>query len=165
MLVTEPGALFRRRAARSLTGRYPGLTLEFGALDIDRPWAEQGIERASCDLVFGVNVLHVAKNLSFSLEQALASLAAGGWLVAGECLRPFPRHQIHMELVFQILESFTGVATDRELRPRPGFLTPEEWQRSFAAPGFRDVEVAPDHVAIRAIYPALFVGSVCGRRP
>lgn len=165
LLTTEPGALFRRRAQRALTGRYPGLALEFAALDIDLPWDGQGVAPGSCDLVFAVNVLHVAKDLRFSLEQALASLAPGGWLVAGECLRPLPGRQVHIELVFQVLDSFTAVATDAALRPRPGFLAPEEWRRALAAAGFADVGIFPDLAAIRQILPAFCVGSVCGRRP
>ncbi len=164
LLATEPGALFRRRAQRALVGRYPGLALEFAALDIDRPWSGQGVAPASCALVFAVNVLHVAKDLRFSLGQALASLAPGGWLIAGECLRP-PSGQVHMELVFQVLGSFTDVATDAVLRPRPGFLAAEEWHQALAAAGFHDVQILPDVAAIQRLLPAFCVGSVCGRRP
>lgn len=165
IVVTEPSAFFRRRGARSLTAKYPGLPIEFFALDIDASWPVQGAERGHFDLVFGVNVLHVAKDLPFSLAEAHASLASGGWLVIGECLRPFPGHQIYIELVFQILDSFVDVSTDPELRPRPGFLTPEEWRRSLANAGFRHIEVTPNHAAVREIYPGLFVGAVCAQRP
>jgi SAM-dependent methyltransferase len=163
-LVTEPSAFFRRRGARSLSASYPDVPLEFAALDIDEPWATQGAPRGAFDLVFGVNVLHVATDLPFTLSEVRAALAPGGWLVAGECLRPFPQYPIYIELVFQTLDSFVDVVTDPELRPRPGFLTPEEWRRLLVQAGFGRIELSPDHIATREIYPKLFVGALCARR-
>jgi SAM-dependent methyltransferase len=163
-LVTEPSAFLRRRGARSLSASYPDVPLEFAALDIDESWATQGAPRGAFDLVFGVNVLHVATDLPFTLSEVRAALAPGGWLVAGECLRPYPHYPIYIELVFQILDSFVDVVTDPELRPRPGFLTPEEWRRLLVQAGFGRIELSPDHIATREIYPKLFVGALCARR-
>lgn len=160
-LVTEPSAFFRRRGERRLKARDRSLPLRFGALDMDKPWAEQGIEGACFDLVYGINVLHVATDLAFSLREARAHLAAGGVLIAGECLRPFPDFPVYIEFVFQLLSSFRRVATDPQWRPRPGFLTPEEWQRSLARAGFDPVDIRPDHHQTREIFPNLFIAAVC----
>lgn len=162
-VVTEPSPFFRRRGERKLKARFRDRPLRFASLDIDRPWAEQGIEPDAFDLIFGVNVLHVAKDLAFSLREARACLAPGGSLVAGECLRPFPRQGVYIEFVFQLLDGFETVSTDPERRPRPGFLTPEEWQRSFLHAGFADVNLLPDHVRTREIFPNLLVAAICGR--
>ncbi len=162
-LVTEPNPFFRRRGQRGLQASYPNLPLEFGALNIDKPWVAQGVARAGFDLVYGVNALHVANNLMFSLGEARATLAPAGWLVAGECLRSFSGQPIYIELVFQILDSFINVATDPELRPNPGFLTPEQWHRAFAGAGFAHIQVKPDYARIREIYPRFCIGAVCGR--
>ncbi|HSL82560.1 MAG TPA: class I SAM-dependent methyltransferase, partial [Thermoanaerobaculia bacterium] len=125
--VTEPAAMLGRRGVRSLGERWPGVAVEAGELDIDRPWAQQGIEPGSLDLVYGVNVLHVADDLAWTLAEARAALAPGGWLVAGECLRPSPGQPIAAEMIFLLIEDFRDVKTDPELRPGPGFLTPEHW--------------------------------------
>jgi SAM-dependent methyltransferase len=161
-LVTEPSPFFRRRTERALKAQYRQLPLEFLALDIDRPWDSQGASQADFDLVYAVNTLHVAYDLQFSLSEARAALAPDGWLVAGECLRPFPGQPIYIELVFQLLDGFNQVATDPESRPNPGFLTAQQWRRALAGAGFEHVQVTPDQERIREIYPRLFVGAVCG---
>ena len=162
-LITEPNAFFRRRAQRELAKQYPGLALEWAALDLNLPWDAQGVASSEFNLVYAVNVLHVSKNLLFSLNQARSALTGDGWLVIGECLRPYVNQPIYPELMFQILESFTEVQTDPEIRPNPGFLTADHWRRAFTRAGFERVEVAPDIDSIREIYPHFFAGAICGQ--
>lgn len=162
--VTEPSPFFRRRSERTLRSAFPELPLAFGDLDIDRPWSEQGVGPASVDLVYGVNVFHVARDLGAALGRAREALAPGGWLVAGECLRP-PDRPVAAEMVFRLLAGFNEVATDPELRPHPGFLTPEGWSHNLAAAGFEPVETVPDVPRLRRVYPDFLSGAVCGRRP
>ena len=163
-LITEPNAFFRRRGQRELSSRYRDLPLEWGALDINLLWDTQGVARGEFDLVYGVNVLHVAKELLFSLSQARDALAADGWLVIGECVRPYVNQPIYPELIFQILDSFTDVNTDPEIRPNPGFLTADQWRRGFKRAGFECAEVAPDVDRIREVYSHFFTGAICGQR-
>jgi SAM-dependent methyltransferase len=162
-LITEPNAFFRRRGQRDLSKQYRDLPLEWGTLDIDLPWDSQGVARGEFDLVYGVNVLHVAKDLLFSLNQARGALAPDGWLVIGECVRPYLNQPIYAELIFQILDSFTDVKTDPEIRPNPGFLTADQWRRAFARAGFERAEVAPDVDRIREVYSHFFTGAICGQ--
>jgi SAM-dependent methyltransferase len=161
-LITEPNAFFRRRGQRDLCKQYPNLPLEFRALDIDRPWDAQGVAPGDFDLIYGVNVLHVAKDLIFSLQQARAALAPDGWLAIGECLRPYPRQPVYAELMFQLLESFIDVTLDPDYRPNAGFLTPAQWRTALRRAGFAHAQVAPDVERIRVIYPHFFAGAVCG---
>jgi SAM-dependent methyltransferase len=161
--VTEPSALFARKSRR-LLARFRDLPLTFAGLDIDRPWDDQGIEPGSVDLVFAVNVLHVAHDLGFTLREARRALAPGGWLVAGECLRPDAHAPLYVELVFRLLQD-EGVVRHPEQRPQAGFLEWRHWQAALAAAGFASVTAEPDHVRIRALYPKLFVAAVCGRAP
>lgn len=161
--VTEPSPFLRRRAERTLKSRFRDIPLQFAALDIDRPWSEQDAPAAGFDLIYAVNTLHIAHDLRFSLGQTRACLAADGWLIAGECLRPFPDQPVYIELVFQLLDSFATVLTDPVERPNGGFLTPEQWRRLLAGAGFEPVEITPEQEKIRTIYPRLFVGAVCGR--
>jgi SAM-dependent methyltransferase len=162
-LITEPNAFFRRRAQRDLARQYPDLALKWGALDLNLPWDTQGVASGEFDLVYAVNVLHVSKNLLFSLNQARSALTGDGWLVIGECLRPYGNQPMYPELMFQILESFTDVQTDPEIRPNPGFLTADQWRRAFTRAGFERVQVAPDIDSIREIYPHFFTGAICGQ--
>jgi SAM-dependent methyltransferase len=162
--ITEPNAYFRRRGQRELSKQFGDLPLEWGTLDIDLPWNTQGIRTGEFDLVYCVNVLHVAKDLLFSLTQARETLVAEGWLVVGECIRPYLNQPIYAELIFQILDSFTDVKTNPEFRPTPGFLTADQWRRAFTSADFERVEVTPKIESIREIYPRFFTGAISGRR-
>ena len=108
-VVTEPNAYFRRCNQRKLAAQYPNLPLEWASLDLDLPWSTQGIASGEFDLVYAVNVMHISKNLLFSLNEARSALATGGWLVIGECVRPYDNQPMYPELMFQILDSFTNV--------------------------------------------------------
>src|SRR5512132_2780738 len=162
-VVTEPNAYFRRCNQRKLAAQYPTLPLEWTTVDLDLPWSEQGIVSGEFDLVYAVNVMHISKNLLFSLNEARSALATDGWLVIGECVRPYDNQPMYPELMFQILDSFTNVETDSEIRPNPGFLTAEQWRRAFSRAGFPRTEIAPDIERIREIYPHFFTGAICGQ--
>jgi SAM-dependent methyltransferase len=162
-LITEPNAFFLRCGQRKLARQYPDLPLEWGALNLDLPWSTQGINPGEFDLIYAVNVMHISRDLLFSLNEARSALASDGWLVIGECLRPYFNKPIYPELMFQILESFTNVQTDPEIRPNPGFLTAEHWRRAFTRAGFQRAEVAPNIDRIREIYPHFFTGAICGQ--
>jgi SAM-dependent methyltransferase len=163
-VITEPNAFFRRRAQRELTTKYASLPLEFAALDLNLPWNPQSIAPGEFDLVFGVNVLHIAKDLLFSLSEARAALANDGWLVIGECLRPYTHQPIYPELMFQILESFTDVDLEPQFRSNPGFLTPEQWRSAFERAALAEVKIRPWVEKIRELYPHFFTGAICGRK-
>jgi len=162
-LITEPNAFFRRRAQRNLSKLYPSLPFEWGGLDLNKPWQTQGAASDEFDLVYAVNVMHISKNLLFSLNEARTSLNENGWLVMGECLRPRVDQPIYPELMFQILESFTQVETDSDIRPTPGFLTPEHWRNALKRADFQEIHVAPEVDSIHEIYPHFFIGAVCGQ--
>src|SRR5438270_11755966 len=99
------------------------------------PWDAQRIARGEFDLVYGVNVLHVAKDLLFSLGQARDALAPDGRRIISECVRPYLNPPMYPEFVFQILDSFTDVDTDPECRPNPVSLTADHWRRAFRRGG------------------------------
>jgi SAM-dependent methyltransferase len=162
-LITEPNAFFRRRGQRLLSQQYPNVPIEWGTLDMNLPWETQGIARGQFDLVYGVNVLHVAKDLLFSLGQARDALTAHGRLIISECVRPYLKQPMYPELVFQILDSFTDVDINPEFRPNPGFLTADHWRRAFRRGGFEHPEIKPEVDDIREIYPHFFTGAICGQ--
>ena len=163
--VTEPVPFFRRRAERSLAAARPDAPLIFAALDVNQPWAAQGVAAAGHDLVFGVNVMHLARDLDAALREAWAALAPGGTLVLGEGLRPGPEIPVAAELPFQLLESFADVATHPETRPSAGFLTAETWLAALRRAGFVDPSLEPDAIRLRALAPRFLAAAVVGRRP
>ncbi|HEV8630828.1 MAG TPA: class I SAM-dependent methyltransferase [Thermoanaerobaculia bacterium] len=162
---TEPSPFFRRGAERRLRGAWPQLPLEVAALDIDQPFTAQGGSGEPFELIFGVNVLHVARDLPATLAEVRGALAPGGVLVASEALRKDADEPVPGELVFLLLEGFWDVVLDPELRPSPGFLAPPQWRRLLSGAGFEAVEVVPDHARIRVIYPRFSTGVLCARRP
>src|SRR5262249_37949867 len=78
---TEAAPSFLRRGQRRLAGQFPTAPVLFGRLDMDRPFAEAGVERGAFALVYGVNTLHVARDLEFTLAEIHGALAPGGVLV------------------------------------------------------------------------------------
>jgi SAM-dependent methyltransferase len=161
---TEPVVFFRRRAQRELEATRPALPWTFDALDLNAPWADQGVASGSVELVWGVNVFHLARDLGAVLAEARDALAPGGWLVVGEGVRPTVDAPAGAEFPFLLLESFTSVKLDAVTRPTAGFLTAEHWQRALAAAGFADVTLVPDVVRLRAIHPGFYATAICGRR-
>lgn len=162
-VVSEPSPFFRRRAERTLKAKFRGLALAFQNMDMDKPWLQQA-ELGHFDLIYAVNALHVAYDLPFTINQAHSILAPGGWLIAGESMRPMPGQPIHAELIFQILDSFNDVITDAEFRPNPGFLSPQQWQQVFRLAGFKSVELTPNLQQIYPLCPNFYTGVICGQR-
>jgi len=162
---TEIVPTFLRRAERSLRARFPEVPFEFGRLDMDADFADQGIEPESADLVYAVNTVHVAKDLGATLQRIRRTLRPGGVALFSECVRPFEGQPIYVEFVFNFLANFTGVALDPETRPTHGFLTPESWRRSFRAAGFVDPEILPDVESLARHYEAFFVAAVWAVKP
>ncbi len=161
---TEIVPTFLRRAERNIKARFPAFPAEFRRLDMDRDFAEQGVEPERADLVYAVNTIHVAKDLGATLARIRATLKPGGAAVFSECVRPFEGQPIYVEFVFNFLENFTGVATDPDIRPTHGFLTPESWRRALRAAGFSQPEILPDVETLAKHYDSFFVAAVTARK-
>lgn len=162
--LTEVVPSFLRRGQRRLAGRFPGVPVSFGRLDMDRPFPEVGIEEGAFALVYGVNTLHVARDLEFTLAEVRRALAPGGALVLSECVRPFPGRPVYIEFLFNLLEAFRAPRLVEPWRPNGGFLTPEQWTAALEACGFRDVIVYPDIARIREVRPACIVAAISAVR-
>lgn len=164
-LFTEIVPTFLRRAERSLRSRSPALPFEFLKLDMDRDFEEQGLPHGIADIVYAVNTVHIAKDLGATLARIREALQPGGTAVFSECVRPREGQPIYVEFVFNFLENFTGVTTDRVTRPNHGFLTPDNWRKAFRAAGFERPEILPDVEELAKHYDAFFVAAVAARRP
>jgi SAM-dependent methyltransferase len=161
---TEIAPSFLRRGQRRLAGLFPRAPLSFGRLDMDRPFAEAGVEDGAFALVYGVNTLHVARDLELTLAEARRALAPGGALVLSECVRPFPGRPVYVEFLFNLLEAFRAPKLVEPWRPNGGFLTPEQWTMALEACGFRDVTVYPDIARLREVCPSFVVAAISAMR-
>ncbi len=164
MQVTDSVAFFCRLLQRNFESTYSNLPLTFRDFDINRPWAAQRCRPQQWDLVWGVNVFHLAQDLDFTLREAFEALTPGGWLVIGECIRRYSGEPITMEIVFQILRSFVDVKIDPQTRPTHGFLTLEQWSSALTRAGFVSIKVVPDLARLSELMPPFNLGAVCGRR-
>ena len=162
--LTDISPLFLKRAQRNLAARHPLCRFVFSALDIDHAFSQAAIAPASCCLVYGVNVLHVARDLAATLSELRSALATDGTLAMAEYVRPFPDTPLHLELVFNLLSSFREAVLVPGWRPNGGFLTPEQWTAALEANGFRDIRIYPDIAAIRGAYPSFVVAAIVARR-
>ena len=163
---TELVPAFLRRGERVLASRFPDAPfLGFERLDMNRPFAEQGIAPGSLSLVYAVNTLHVAHDLEFTLGEALRALEPGGRLVVSECVRPRAGQTIYAEFVFNLMETFRSPRLHPVYRPNGGFLTPEQWTLAMEAAGFADVRLLPDIVGLRDRFPTFAVAAIGAVRP
>lgn len=162
---TELTPAFLRRGQRALGERFGDSSfLRPSRLDMNKPFAEQGIEEGSISLVFAVNTIHVAHDLAFTLGEVHRALAPGGSVVISECIRPFPGQAIYAEMVFNLMESFRAPLLDTRFRPNGGFLTPEQWTGALEATGFTDVRFVPDILVIREKYPVFYAAAAGATR-
>jgi len=161
---TELAPMFLRRAERTLRARFGGWPLEFGALDINRPFGEARVATGAYALVYGVNVVHVARDLAATLGEIRTALGDGGMLVLAECVRPFLGRPVYVELPFNLLGAFRDAVLVPGWRPNGGFLTPEQWRAALEANGFADVRVFPDIAALREAIPQFVVAAISARR-
>lgn len=161
---TEIVPAFLRRARKMLAAKFPAQPLSFAWLDINEPFAPAGVAPGSCSLVYGVNVLHVARDLAATLAEIRRALAHDGALVLAECVRPFADRPLHVEFVFNLLDSFRAPVLVPGWRPNGGFLTPEQWIGALEANGFGSVEVLPDIALLRDDYPSFMVAAISARR-
>jgi SAM-dependent methyltransferase len=109
-------------------------------LDVCRSPAAQGFEEESFDIIYGVNVLHVAEDLLTSMEHLRRLLRKGGLLIVGETIRPEKNRPMHHEIVSNLLDNYFDVKCEGETRPAHGFLTMDEWMMNFKRAGFSDLD-------------------------
>lgn len=162
--VTEPVDIFRRRAERATAAVATGVDLRFATLDLDHPWDRDGIPDGSIDVVWGVNVFHVARDLVRSLATVCRALAPGGRIVIGEGIRPAPHVPVAAEFPFRLLHGWRSVTLDPQCRPHPGFLAATHWRTALARAGFTDISIIPDTDRLNAHQPMIYPAAIVGRK-
>jgi len=142
---TELVPAFLRRGQQTLQSRFPGLpALQFALLDMNRGFEAQGVPAGSQSVVFAVNTLHVAHDLTFTLGEILRVLEPGGRLIISECVRVLPGQSLTPEFIFNLMATFRSRRPDAPGQPPAGFLLPAQWRAALEAVGFADVRFLPD---------------------
>lgn len=163
---TEVVPAFLRRGQHALQARFPdALFLKFAPLDMNLSFGEQGVSREGLALVYAVNTLHVARDLDFTLREIFGALAPGGRLVVSECVRTGAAQTIHVEFIFNLMQTFRSPILHPLYRPNGGFLTPAQWRAAMESVGFVDVTVLPDIERLVERFPAFCVAAIQATRP
>jgi SAM-dependent methyltransferase len=114
--------------------------VELKALDFNKSFLSQGIKPSRLDLVYGVNTLHAAENIIRSLGNIYDSLTRGGKIILSECVRSRREGLLFQELIFNFLDNYADTKLS-EVRPMPGFLDVESWERIFNETKFKNIEI------------------------
>jgi acyl transferase domain-containing protein len=126
---TDVGGLFLQLAEQKFSA-YP--FVEYRLLDIERPPSEQGYSTHSFDVVVAVNVLHVTRNMTQTLEHVRSLLAPGAFLLIWEITQPQIEFDMTEGLLMNPLE-------DEERSQGNPFLSKEQWEEALYDHGFVEV--------------------------
>jgi len=163
---TELVPAFLRRGQQTLLARSPTLpALQFGSLDMNRPFEAQGVAPRSQSVVFAVNTLHVAHDLAFTLGEILHALEPGGRLIISECVRMLPGQALNAEFIFNLMATFRSRRPDTPGQPPAGFLLPAQWKAAMEAAGLADVRFIPDALNFSDRFPRFHVAVIGATRP
>lgn len=130
----------RMKDKKYLVGEFRGLNYSSRRIDFDLPLTEQGIAQDSIDIVYGVNALHVAKDLVFTLGNIKQILKRDGILIISELIRDGHK-MLFQEIIFCLLGSYSDVKLNKKFRPLPGFLSDVGWVEAFKEAGFVNIKM------------------------
>jgi SAM-dependent methyltransferase len=140
-ILSDISPMFLRLGKRNISENYKGsISITAKKVDFNIKLKEQDISKNNIGVIYGVNALHAAKNLFFSLKEIYQTLNSGGMLIISECVREKHTTTLVQEIIFNLLESYTNVEVDKVYRKTPGFLTFNEWIDVFKAVGFVDID-------------------------
>lgn len=130
----------RMKDKKYLAAEFKELNYSSRKINFDLPLTGQGIVRNSIDIVYGVNALHVAKDLVFTLKNIKQVLKKDGVLIISELIRD-NNIMLFQEIIFCLLDSYTSVKLNKRFRPLPGFLSDIGWMEAFKKAGFVNVKM------------------------
>jgi acyl transferase domain-containing protein/NADPH:quinone reductase-like Zn-dependent oxidoreductase/SAM-dependent methyltransferase/acyl carrier protein len=111
---------------------------EFKIFDLEKPGADQELEKASFDFIIGTNVLHAVSDVRAALRNLHDLLVPGGSLIFMETATP----QLWTETVFGLTSGWWRF-TDRDLRPEQPLLERAQWERALRESGFCEAMSLP----------------------
>jgi SAM-dependent methyltransferase len=152
-----------RNTRRELEKINPEISMfKFQKLDFNKPFEEQGFHPGSVDVIWGVNAVHVAFDLRFTLEEIKKTLRPGGSLIVCETVRPLGNSMIQQELILNTLDDYWNVKLDDEIRPRHGFMDWKYWVSALSKMGFADARSIPDMSIVDKEYDNCYITVVRG---
>ena len=84
----------------------------------------------SFDVIWGVNALHVANDLRFTLNEFYKILKPKGTLIVCETVRPISNKMIQQEILLNTIDDYWNVKVDKDIRPRYGFMEWDDWVKA-----------------------------------
>ncbi len=139
---TDIGKTFLAEAKEfALAEGYDFMT--FGAFDISRAPAEQGLEPASFDLVFAFNVVHATRNVGTSIANLRRLLKDGGML----CLLERTKIRRYVDLIWGLADGWWHF--DEQERSLSPLMDLARWEAIARTAGFAEVLAYPDAGQIR----------------
>ena len=138
---TDVSDSFLDRAHARFNGR---VALRTAVFDADRSAAEQGIPRASFDVVTAANALHAAKHLPAAIGNVRELMAPGGVLLLVETTTHHQWFDISTGLIEGWQHFDDGVRTDIPL------LSSAAWHDALRAGGFDEVHSYPAEDSVAA---------------
>lgn len=160
---TDVFPLFLRITQKKIEKYFPaGLPCVYKKTDFNESLLTQGLTADSMDMVYGVNCLHVAKDLSQTLGHVYQVLKKGGSLVISEFMRSDADDLLFPEIIFNLLDSYRNVSLDKNLRPYPGFLDEQSWIKNFREAGFINIRIITNLTAQGRAQGKKFAGVIVG---
>ncbi|WP_395748728.1 thioester reductase domain-containing protein [Prosthecobacter sp.] len=114
-------------------------SIQYRVLDLDLPPAEQGFADERFDLILVSNALSLTQDVQKSLRHVQQLLASGGFLVALECERASPWHDLVLGT-----DSRWWSFQDSALRAHHPLLPASDWVQLLSAAGFHEIEAVTD---------------------
>jgi ubiquinone/menaquinone biosynthesis C-methylase UbiE len=134
----------------------------FSKLNFNKDLEEQGYIENSFDIVWGVNALHVANDLRFTLNEFYKILKPNGTLIVCETVRPVGNRMIQQEILLNTIDDYWNVKVDKDIRPRHGFMEWSDWVNALKVIGFSDVKTIPDMLYLEEQYNNCYVAVIVG---
>lgn len=136
----------------------------FQKLNFNLDLCEQGYNENSYDIIWGVNSIHVANDLRFTLNEFYKILKPGGTIVICETVRPKGNQMIQQEIILNTIDDYWNVKLDKDIRPRYGFMDWTDWIKAFKVIGFKDIKTIPDMNYLQDKYDNCYVAVIVGTK-
>lgn len=113
-----------------------GTKFVFQRLDFDLCFQKQGFIDKNFDIVFGVNSLHIARDVVATFCFVRKVLRDNGVFVISELVRSRDDSPLFQEFIFNLLKSYQTALTRMDVRTMPGFLSIHSWRKIFTLADF-----------------------------
>ncbi len=153
-IFTDISMQFIMGTRHEIKPEYPNVKTEWRHLDINKAFAEQKIQPASADLIYGVNSAHIAKHTVEFIQDCKKTLKPGGKIVFSERVRMKDMEMAPREIVLNLSKYHrTAAIRDPEFRPAHAYLSIDNWLKAFELAGFNKVDIWPDMLAMSDSFP------------